>query len=323
MEGRRFYLELFDRFSPDKVNIESLKHSMSRGQYITERRIVEIKEIADSAADFVKAGVMGGIDIATLLSLAFKDGVLPPITLNADTMPESVDSVSSYSDAVAANDGAELAALLISALAERGITVGEEDFLKEELRDETIAYVKNPFADEAYDVFSTELSDPRVSYVRSFKDALNMLDAGEAGYCLLPLEERGARLSTIGEMIFRGDFKINSVTPVFGFDGLADMKYALVSKSFTVPPIDEDDDRYLEIRIAARECDISDILLAARRYNVALYRINSSIYDIEGNNELYYSIVFKEDGSDFTELLAYLTLFFGDYTPVGIYKNLE
>lgn len=316
-------MDLFDRFSPDKVNIDSLRCSMSRGQYITERRIVEIKEIADSVADFLIRSASGPDDVCHLLSIAFEGCLLPPVTVNSDTMPQSADAVRSYSESVDANDRAELALLIISALSERGIVVDEKAFLKEDYRDETVAYVKNPFADEAYDVFSTELSDPRVIYAKTFKEALGMLDAGEVGFCLLPLEERGARLSTVGELIFRGDFKINSVTPVFGFDGLADMKYALVSKSFTVPPIDKDDDRYLEIRVAARDGDISDILLAAKRYNVALYRINSSIYDIEGNNELYYSIVFRDDGGDFTGLLVYLTLFFGDYTPVGIYKNLE
>ena len=317
------FVDFFDSFSPDKVNLDSLRDSASRAQYLTERRIVEIKEIADAAAEFIKAGVSGGLDLSTLLTLTFENGALPPVTLNPDTIPEGIEAVKSSSYASMIYDKAELAALVISALRGLGIKVDESAFLKVDARDETVAYVKNPFADEAYDVFSTELSDPRVTYVKSFKEALALVDAGEVGYCLLPLEERGARLSTVGELIFRGDFKINSVTPVFGFDGLADMKYALVSKSFTIPTVDPDDDRYLEIRIGAGKCDVADVLLAAKRYNTTLYRINSAIYDIEGNHELYHSIVFRDDGGDFTELLTYLTAFAVDYTPVGIYKNLE
>ena len=316
-------MDFFDSFSPDKVNLDSLRDSASRAQYLTERRIVEIKEIADAAAEFIKAGVSGGLDLSTLLTLTFENGALPEAKLNPDTLPEGIEAVKSSSYASLVYDKAELAALVISALRGLGIKVDESAFLKVDVRDETVAYVKNPFADEAYDVFSTELSDPRVAYVKSFKEALATVDAGEVGYCLLPLEERGARLSTVGELIFRGDFKINSVTPVFGFDGLADMKYALVSKSFTIPTVDPDDDRYLEIRIGAGKCDVADVLLAAKRYNITLYRINSAIYDVEGNHELYHSIVFRDDAGDFTELLTYLTAFAGDYTPVGIYKNLE
>ena len=316
-------MDFFDSFSPDKVNLDSLRDSASRAQYLTERRIVEIKEIADAAAEFVSAGVAGGLDLSTLLTLVFENGALPSVTINPDTIPEGVEAVKSFSYTSLVYDKAELVALLISALRGLCVTVDEGAFLREDMRDETVAYVKNPFADEAYDVFSTEFSDPRVTYVKSFKEALAMVDAGEVGYCLLPLEERGARLSTIGELIFRGDFKINSVTPVFGFDGLADMKYALVSKSFTIPTIDPDDDRYLEIRVGAGKCDVADILLVAKRYNTTLYRINSSLYDVEGNHELYHSIVFRDDGGDFTKLLTYLTAFAGDYIPVGIYKNLE
>lgn len=317
-------MEFFDRFLPDARNTDALLAASSREQYLAERRIVEIKEIADAAADFLKDGVPGGIDIASLLSLALERGILPIAPLNPDTIPEGKVAVRGYSSAVSVYDRAELAYLLVSALAERGISLSESDFLREDKREETFTYVKNAFADEAYDVFSAEFADPRVTYSRSFKEALALVDSGEVGYCLLPLEERGARLSTIGELIFRGDFKINSVTPVFGFDGLADMKYALLSKSFTIPGVNKDDDRYLEIRVAASGGnDISDILLAAKRYGITLYRINSSLYDIEGNHELYYSIVFRGDGADFTRLLTYLTVFFGDYTPVGIYKNLE
>jgi hypothetical protein len=239
-------------------------------------------------------------------------------------MAESKKSLDSRSATLSLYDRAEFSELLITALSLRGIHIDEATFLDEDSRAETFTYVKNPFADEAYDVFSTDFSDPRVVYSSSFREALAMLDNGEVGYCLLPLEERGARLSTIGELIFRGELKINSVTPVFGFDGLADMKYALLSKSFTIPKVMADDDRYLEIRLpAVSDTDVSDILLVAKRYGIGVYRINSSLYDIEGVSELYYSIVFRDDGMDFTRLLTYLVAFCKDYTPVGIYKNLE
>lgn len=321
---RVIFLEFFEQFSADKVNIDSIIKATSRAQYLAERRIVEIKEIADAAANFLIDTTSGTADVAALLPFAFDGEILPAVSVNPDTMAEGVDAVRAYSAADSALDGAELAELLIASLAERGVTLGEADFLSRSKRPETFAYVKNPFADEAYDVFSSEFSDPRVIYAKSFKEALNLVESGEAGYCLLPLEERGARLATIGELIFRGDFKINSVTPVFGFDGLADMKYALLSKSFSIPDISPDDDRYLEVRLSGnRGDDISDILLCAKRYGVSVYRINSSIYDLEGRCELYYSIVFKGDGGDFTRLLTYLAIFAGGYTPVGIYKNLE
>lgn len=312
------------QFSSDKVNVDALHRASAKCQHLTERRIVEIKEIADSAAELLLSDVADEVDLPSLLSVAFEGGVLPSPTPNPDTAEKCADAVLRREETANLYDKAEFAELIISALAERGVTLAESMFLPEDERPEVFAYVRNPFADEAYDVFSSDFSDSRVVYAKSFKEALALVESGEAGYCLLPLEERGSRLATIGELIFRGDFKINSVTPVFGFDGLADMKYALVSKSFTTQRIDRDDDRYLEIRIRAGEdADLSDVLLVARRYGITVYRINSSVYDTEGESELYYSVVFRDDGGDFTRLLTYLTVFCKAYTPVGIYKNLE
>ena len=311
-------------FSAHGVNFDFLKSSLSKEQYIQERRILEIKEIADSAADFLVELKSSGLDIESVLPMCFGDGLFPSAVINADTLESIRNLVSSFSETVGAYDKAYFAMLLKESLEERGVSLSEASFLPEKAREETFAYVKNAYADEAYDVFSSEFGEPRVVYSKSFKDALSKLESGEVGYCLLPLEERGARLASIGELIFRGDFKICSVTPVFGFDGLADMKYALVSRSFAIPRIDKDDDRYLEIRLLSSDRNkLSDILLAAKAYGVELYRINSSLYDTEGNRELYYSIVFRDDLGDFTLLLLYLSMFGESYTPVGIYKNLE
>ena len=188
-----------------------------------------------------------------------------------------------------------------------------------------MTYVKNALADEAYDVFSQQLSDPRVKYSSTLNDAVRLVSSGEAEYALLPLEERGgARLASVAELLFREDLKINSVTPVFGFEGLADMKYALVSKHFTIPEILPDDDRYLEIRLRAdSSVSASELFSAAESLGAFPYRINTLTFDTEDGAYQYYSVVFRDDGKDFTSLLVYLTLFSGAYTPVGIYKNLE
>ena len=131
-------------------------------------------------------------------------------------------------------------------------------------------------------------------------------------------------MPTVAEMLFTDDLKIDAVTPVFGFDGTADMKYALVSKSFALPRVAPDDDRYLEIRIPADgDTSLGELLLAADKYGARLYRVNMHFFVQDGERCPYYSIIFKEDGRDFSGLLTYLTLFVSSYTAIGIYKNLE
>ena len=117
------------------------------------------------------------------------------------------------------------------------------------------------------------------------------------------------------------DLKINSVTPVFGPDGTADIKYALVSGSFTVPDRRYTDDRYLEVRIGISSS--ADLFFAVEYFGMSIYRVNTFTIDNEGESESYVCAVIKEGKTEFTPLLTYLTLFTEDVVPVGIYKNLE
>ena len=124
---------------------------------------------------------------------------------------------SAHSDFVSSFDRAELATLFVDRLRSSGIEIAPRDLLPSEERDGRIVYVKNALADEAYDVFTADLDDARVSYVASFKEAADAVADGEASYCLLPLEERGgSRLAPVSDIIFRRDLRICAITPVFG-----------------------------------------------------------------------------------------------------------
>ena len=156
------------------------------------------------------------------------------------------------------------------------------------------------------------------------EEALSSVKNGEVTYALLPLEESGSRIHTVEQLIFSGEFKINAVTPVFGFDGTADMTYALVSIDFVEQRILKDDDRYLEIRIEKNgDCSISELLFAAERCGVEVYRVNTVCFDTDEGQRDYFSIVLKAKGADFSLMLLYLTLFVPEHSTVGVYKNLE
>ena len=102
------------------------------------------------------------------------------------------------------------------------------------------------------------------------------------------------------------------------------MKYALVAKHFAPTEYDSDDDRYLEIRLPeSNTVSLSDVLSVAKEQGISCYRVNTQISSMREGSEQYYSVIFRGDGHSFTSLLIYLTLFAPDFTPVGIYKNLE
>ena len=212
---------------------------------------------------------------------------------------------------------------LIEALYSEEISVSEKDFLPSNDSNETFIYLKNSLADEAYDVFSVDFAEPRLRYATSLKDVAKAVFDGYVTYGLLPLEEGdGERLHLASKLIYHYDLKINRVTPVFGLDGQADMKYALVSRRFNVPFIEPGDDSYLEIRVGD-DISLSEILCVADYFGCVLHRIKSECFSVDEERENSYSLVLKREEGDFVKILCFLTMFIKSCVFVGIYKNLE
>lgn len=312
-------------FAANDITLFNLEKISEQQSLYSEQRICEIAEIASEAADYYVQMTREGYGVYEILSIISDGYVAAPEVRHDGAWENNVHAISEYLARFCMQDKVVFSEIFLSKLSQMSIELGENDFLPEKKGNNTVTYVKNALADEAYDVFSQDLPDPRVHYSATLADAVKLVSSDEAEYALLPLEERGgARLAAVAELLFKEDLKINSVTPVFGFEGLADMKYALVSKHFTVPDILPDDDRYLEIRIRADVTgSISELFSAAESLDSFLYRINTLTFDTEDGPTQYYSVVFRDDGKDFSPLLVYLTLFSGAYTPIGIYKNLE
>ena len=312
-------------FSPNEATVKNLISLAREQSLLEERRICELYEMAEHTVDFLWKSYGRDMNIYEILSLASEVASFVHLSVHTDHLPKNAHRLGEYLGSLLDIDKTLFCEMIYEALSKKTAAPKERDFLPCENSSETFVYVKNTLADEAYDVFSQDFSDPRIRYAQSFKEALRLISEGAVSYCLLPFEERGgARLSSISELISSHDLKINAVTPVFGFDGSADMKYALVSKSFSVPELNSEDDRYLEIRLPA-ETDITlgTLLSAAERFHHSIYRVETLNLNIDGERKSYYTVVFRDEGHDFSLLLIYLMLFTSECTPVGIYKNQE
>ncbi len=304
-----------------KNSIENLKNLSSKQLAVSERRICEIAELADDAVSYFS--MISDVEIYEMLS-SISEEYREAEFIFDKVLSENVTRLEKNVKNFLADDKIFFADLFVELYRKRGLDISEHDFLPGDECDETFVYVKNVYADEAYDVFSQDFSDPRVRYAKDFREATGLAAEGTVTYCLLPLEEKGARLASVSELLYRSDLKINSVIPVFGIDGTANIKYALVSRHFNVPQHAADDDRYLEIRISDNSASgLTDVLRAAEYYGINVYRVNTISFDTEEGEQGYYSVVFSGENVDFTSLLVFLTLFVSDYTAVGIYKNLE
>ena len=289
---------------------------------VAKRRVLELSDLATHVASELAQYLSDGLSIYDGLSV-IRDNV----RFNADTPNsyEALSILSSLSLPTDAFDKIVFSNLLLRALKGLGKEITESDFLEGAPSGERFTYVRNAFSDEAYDVFSLDFVDPRIRYSQNLKECERLLLDSDVDYCILPLEERGGvRLHSTTDFVFRNDFKINSVSSVFGFDSSQDLKYALISKHFTIPPLAPEVDRYLELRLLQDRSDsLFSLLYAIRQLGMSVYRINTVTFDIEGAENSYFSVVVRDEGREYTPLFTYLGLFEDECDAVGVYKNLE
>ena len=305
-------------FEADGISLANLKDISMRQAELLDARVCEISFIAQRLAASVAQLTSAGLAAADAIAELYTDDEVEVFTPRGSFVNPLHSGVLVTPDAA---DGAVLSALLLEKLDSLGVHVTEADYLDSDVADETFTYVRGALSDEAYDVFSQEFDDPRVSYSATWREACLSVADGNVGYCILPFEERGGvRVPIISELAAGLGLKIVAVTPVFGFEGNADMKYALLKRGFVIPDNDEDTDRYLEIKLPGNiSGGIPRLFSAAEGLGVSVYRINT----LGDTDSLSYSVIFKDGGGGFAALLTYLSVFIGEYLPIGIYKNLE
>lgn len=303
-------------FTPAEVCVSNLGDIGLEQFRLGDLRRLELADIADCAVEFI-------LSLGDTLSVG--DDLVALSSALSGTVPNAPEHLCAVARSISNIDRVMLSDLLVLSMSAHGITVQLGDLLAAGGAVSRFVYVRNSFSDEAFDVLSQDVADPRVRYVSGFSECVTQLIAGSADVCLLPLEERGgARLSTVMELIYRNDLKINSVTPVFGYDGNADLKYAMVSKAFVLPECAEGDDRYLELRLEAQsEVPLGEVLSAAEYLSMSVYRVNTVSFDTEGSQDSWFSVVIREGEGKLIPFLVYLALFVPGHTTVGVYKNLE
>ena len=313
-------------FIPGNVYGENLRILDERQIALGELRISEMAELAREASETTASMVRDGFLPYEAMSALSLSELLGQRGTEADVMPQSRHLISRLKNSLSAADKAIFSSLYEKGCRQRGYAFSLSDFFDKNEDNETFTYVKNTLADEAYDVFSQDFSDPHVFYSGSFKEAVFDLIRGKVGYAILPIEEGGGvRLGSIESIIFENALKIAAVTPVFGFEGNADMKYALVSPSLSAPSFSVEDEVYVELRFSVSdELSLSELLQASELLSLSPYKVRTSSFRGE-NGEMrdYFSVILKDEDHGLIPLLVYLNLFYPDCEVVGVYKNME
>ena len=303
------------------ANLDSVLREQGR---LHEAAICEIGSEAADIASAVSDAIESGMSLNEVMSLLSEEISFPMAEPSPDTPDLTLDDVRSFIKQQNGVNKVVFASRLASELVELGVSVSESEYLDTEQQPQTFIYVKNSLSDEAFDVFSQEFSDPRILYAQSFREACLAVVDRRAGYCILPFEEKGgARIPGISALVSSLDLKIIAITPVFGFEGTADMKYALVGRSFIIPDSDDATDRYFELTVSCNSgVSLGELIGAAEYLSLSVFRVYTGVPD-DPDADSWFTLIFKDGGTSFAPFLTYLSLFVGEYEPMGIYKNIE
>ena len=312
-------------FIAPEVNTEkNLAFLTKKTSELAEASLLELRELADTLCERLLSIKDEALGVYEMLQLISDGTVLSSRELHQDALDCNKQTLLSAVSLIEEEHKAAFTLVLLESLLRSGFNVSEHSFLSEVKPSELVTYVKNIFSDEAFDVFSIELTDARVKYAENIKAAVRSLLDSDVGYAILPIEEGGSRIHTIDELIYQNDLRIVAITPVFGQGADTDLKYALVSRALVIENYTDGDDRYIEIRVSKCKTKVLlGILIAAELFSLDVYRMGTVSFGKGDAHEDFYSLILKSEGSDFVGILTYLTLFTDDFTVVGMYKNLE
>jgi len=302
--------------SASEIFLSNIGGLNRQAREIFEARVCEISLYAETLAGELSSLLFDGLSLGEALS------VIGRLDLRGEgEQTDSLIDASCYFKTLSSFDRAELSRQLVFRLSSLGNRLSLGELYATGADGSRVCYVRNALSDEAFDVFSQQ-SELSVGYVGSFDEAARAVRDGEFGYCILPLEEAGGvRSRRIMNMLRELSLKIVAVTPVFGYDGSADMKYALVSQGLCEPTLSGDDELYVDLLLQLGDsADMSGLLTGCQALGFLHTRSSQSVTP---SGEAFTSLVLKADGGRLTELILYLTLFYEGFELIGVYKNLE
>ncbi len=198
---------------------------------------------------------------------------------------------------------------------------------------ERIAYLKNTYADVAYETFAAAITkdtpSSRVSpsYYSDFPGVCEALAYGSATACILPMENSvDGKLLRFYSLLSKYDLRIAMACNIVAEDSETTTKYVLLRRSVMMPPAAEKDDKkdlYMECRVLLEDhMTLDRVLTAAAFYGLSLTRVDSAPSSYAGGEFTYDLILRAPRSGDLVSMLVYLYLLVPQFTLLGIYQIL-
>lgn len=192
-----------------------------------------------------------------------------------------------------------------------------------------IAYLRSPYSDTAFRIFSGVIKNPSVSYPRDFAGVCEEVYYGRCRYCILPVETSDeGTLSGFRKLVAKYELCPVLSCSVSTGGGTQTTRFSLFAKNIerisdTAPENAEYGREIFSFRLDAPAPDsLHKTMNALRAYGLHLQTLNS--YPVawdEGRYSFEFSAVCN--GGELDAMLLYLTLEIPEYTPIGLYMQVE
>lgn len=183
-----------------------------------------------------------------------------------------------------------------------------------------VAYVRNLYADRAYRQISRIFSHCTPHYCEDYRNVCDDIVNGDADYGILPLDNAAeGRLLPFRRLIDQFELKIVCAAEVESSDGKQRILFALLSSALTVLKQDTGISSYLELTVPSSARNrIGALLTAGDLCRLSIVKIDAIplSYDERGYTT---NLLFDTRGSDLTDFLTWMLLFFPVAVPVGLY----
>lgn len=193
--------------------------------------------------------------------------------------------------------------------------------------DARIAYLRNPYSDIAFRIFSRIIKNPSVSSPRDFAGVCEEVYYGRCRYCILPVETSDeGTLSGFRRLTAKYELCPVLSCSIATANGTQTTRFALFAKSIErITVKNEYGEPYgkevFSFRLdAPSDESLNKTLRALNAYGLRILTVNSSpvAWD-EGRYSFEFS---AECVGELDAMLLYLTLEIPEYTPIGLYLKV-
>ena len=299
-----------------KAVFENLRALSCERNMLNEKRLYELSELAHLASRDIRAG-----KISLESPYAFADALstLKRQEEENTAAPSAYGALLKKTNALSHRWDAAAFSLFLSGETEEIPEAIFSPFSKkaEKRRSARIAYVRSPFAEEAYGKVAELLKDTSVLYVGSAEEACAAVSASEADFALLPVSYGSdARLSAIDKLVLRYRMYIAATVSSSQGEG----KEALLALfALRSSPAIVTEKRCLSLAIVANSYnDASELLSVLSLFGFALTECNFTQLEY---GRVSVRVTLGGDGDD-KALWFFLALSACDFTLLGSYYHI-